>query len=176
MQDEQIKTLEALQLAIQMEIDGKEYYQKASQESENRLGKELFQWLAAEEDKHQQKFRDIYEAIKKKKAWADIDIKLGIGERAGSLFSRAREAADPEVKEVTAELNAISKAMDMENKSHSFYKLHSEKTTCDAEKKFFESLAAEENGHHLALIGYREYLIDPAGWLRQMEHLSLDGG
>jgi rubrerythrin len=49
---EQNKTLEALQIAIQMEIDGKEYYLKASQESSNELGKKLLQALAAEEDTH----------------------------------------------------------------------------------------------------------------------------
>ena len=32
METEQDKTLEALQIAIQMEIDGKKYYLKASQE------------------------------------------------------------------------------------------------------------------------------------------------
>ena len=36
---EQDRTLEALQIAVQMEIDGKEYYQKASQSSDNQLGK-----------------------------------------------------------------------------------------------------------------------------------------
>ena len=53
---EQDKTPEALQIAIQMEIDGKEYYLRASQESSNELGKKLLQSLAAEEDIHRQKF------------------------------------------------------------------------------------------------------------------------
>ena len=34
----------------------------------------------------------------------------------------------------------------------------------------------EERGHYLALVDYREYLIDPAGWFRKAEHHSLDGG
>ncbi len=68
MEDERIKTLEALQIAVQMEIDGKEYYQKASQTSGNQLGRELFQSLAAEEDIHRQEFEAIYNAIRNKKA------------------------------------------------------------------------------------------------------------
>jgi rubrerythrin len=55
MEREQSKTIKAVQFAIQMEIDGKEYYQRASQKSDNRVGKELFEWLAAEEDKHRQR-------------------------------------------------------------------------------------------------------------------------
>ena len=53
---EQDKTLEALKIAIQMEIDGKEYYLKASRESTNELGRKLLQSLAGEEDVHRQKF------------------------------------------------------------------------------------------------------------------------
>ncbi len=66
---EQDKTLEALQAAMQMETDGKEYYLKVSQKSSNELGKKLFQSLAAEEDVHRQKFEGIYSAIRDKKAW-----------------------------------------------------------------------------------------------------------
>ena len=50
-----------------MEVDGKEYYQKASRQSSNKMGKELFQWLAGEEDKHRQRFEEIYKTIKAKK-------------------------------------------------------------------------------------------------------------
>lgn len=176
MENEQVKTLEGLQYAIQMEVDGKEYYQKASQESGNKLGKQLFQWLSAEEDKHRQRFEAIYNAIKNKEAWPEVAIQSQRGERLGTLFSRALEAADANVKDVPAELHAIDKAMDIENKTHSFYKLQGEKAAYDAEKKFYGSLAAEERGHYLTLVDYREYLIDPAGWFRKAEHHSLDGG
>ena len=52
---EQSETLKALKIALQMEIDGKKYYQKASQSSNNALGKELLQSLADEEDIHRKK-------------------------------------------------------------------------------------------------------------------------
>ncbi|MFC1911486.1 ferritin family protein [Chloroflexota bacterium] len=39
-----------------MEMDGKEFYQKASRKSSNRLAKELFHQLANEEDTHRRKF------------------------------------------------------------------------------------------------------------------------
>ena len=56
MTSEQDKTMEALQIAVQMEIDGKAFYLKASQESGNELGKQLLKKLAEEEkQKHMQK-------------------------------------------------------------------------------------------------------------------------
>ena len=65
---EQEETRRALQIALQMETDGKAFYLKASQESGNELGKELMQSLAAEEDIHRQKFEEIYEAISRNQA------------------------------------------------------------------------------------------------------------
>jgi len=176
MEDEQAKTIEALQFAIQMEIDGKKYYQQASQQSANKLGKDLFQWLAAEEEKHRRRFREIYKAITDKKTWPEIDLQHNKGRIVSTLFAKALEKAAPSVKDVPADLVAVDKAMDLENKSHSFYKIQGEKASYDAERKFYETLAAEERGHYLTLLDYREYLIDPAGSFRKMEHHSLDGG
>ncbi len=176
MKDEQAKASEALQFAIQMEIDGKEYYQKASQESDNKVGKELFQWLATEEDKHRQRFEEIFEAIKNRNSWPEINIQPGKREKLNTIFSKAMEAAAPNIKAPSAELDVIAKAMEMETKTQDFYKHQGDKAIFDAEKNFYEDLAAEERGHYLALVDYREYIIDPQGWLRTNEHHSLDGG
>ncbi len=176
MENEQAKIIEALQLGIQMEIDGKEYYQKVSQESDNKVGRELFRWLAVEEDGHRQRFEEIYKAIRSKEAWPEIDIESGRREGISTLFAKAMETADPDIKAPPAELDAIAKAMEMENKTHDFYKSRGERAMYGAEKRFYGALAAEERGHYLALVDYREYLINPAGWFVKTEHPSLDGG
>jgi rubrerythrin len=176
MQDEHGKTLEAIQFAIQMEIDGKAYYQKASGETGNKVGKELFEWLAGEEDKHRQRFEDIYKTIKKQKAWPQVNIQPRKGEILKTLFSEAMRAAGPTVKAASTELDTIDKAMEMENKTEKFYSSRGGEAVYNAEKRLYTSLAAEERGHFLALVDYREYLIDPAGWFRKAEHHSLDGG
>jgi rubrerythrin len=85
-------------------------------------------------------------------------------------------AASSTVKAASTELDTIAKAMDMEDKTHEFYKSRGEEAVYDAERKLYKSLAAEERGHYLTLVDYREYLIDPAGWFRKAEHHSLDGG
>ena len=176
MENEHGKTLEAIQFAIQMEIDGKGYYQKASRESGNKVGRGLFDWLAGEEDKHRQRFEDIYKAIRKQKAWSEVDVQPRKGDILKTLFSEAMRVVGSNVKVADAELDAIAKAMEMENKTEKFYSRRGAEAVYDAEKKLYTSLAAEERGHFLALVDYREYLIDPAGWFRKVEHHSLDGG
>src|SRR4030042_2369866 len=108
MEDEHGKTLEAIQFAIQMEIDGKAYYQRASGETGNRVGRELFEWLAGEEDKHRQKFEDIYNSIKKQKAWPAVSIQPRKGDILKTLFSEAMRAAGPTVKAASTELATIA--------------------------------------------------------------------
>ena len=176
MQSEQDRTLEGLQIAIQMEIDGKEYYLKVSQSSGNQLGKQLFQSLAAEEDLHQQKFKEIYNAISRREAWPPTDFQPDWGKGLRTIFSRAIEEMGSNIKALATELNAIKTAMDMENKTYDFYKSQGKNADYDAERDFYEALAAQERGHYLVLRDYREYLINPVGWFTEKEHPSLDGG
>jgi rubrerythrin len=176
METEQDKTLKALQIAIQMEIDGKQYYLKASQESGNKLGKKLLQSLAAEEDVHRQKFVQVYNAIRNKKAWPATDFQPDGGRKLRTILARATEEINSKIKAPATELGAVQTAMDMENQTYDFYKRQGENATYDAERDFYHTLAAEEREHHLVLLDYYEYLKDPAGWFVKKEHPSLDGG
>ena len=176
MANEQDRTLRALQTAIQMEIDGKEYYLKASQESGNELGKKLLESLAAEEDVHREVFENIYESIRSKKAWPVTDFQPDGGRALRTIFARTTEKLDSDIKAPGTELDAVQGAMAMENKSYDFYESQTRTATYDVERDFYEALAAQEREHHLILLDYYEYLKDPAAWFVGKEHPSLDGG
>jgi rubrerythrin len=175
MENEQARTIEVLQLAVRTEVEGKEFYQKASQKSSSRLTKELFQQLADEEDVHRRKFEEIYEALRKGQNWPDVEAPAEKGKRLKSLFAEATKALGDKIKVAESELEAIKTAMDMEIKSYNLYYSRSEESTLSIEKQFYEALAGEERGHHLALVDSYEYLSDPAGWFTKREHWSLDG-
>ena len=175
MEAEQNKILEALQIAVRMEVDGKKHYEKASRSSGNQLGKELFQSLATEEDIHRQKFEEIYYSIRDKQGWPKTDFQADGGKRLRTIFAEVTETADADIKVLATELDAVKTAMDMENKTYDFYNSQAQSASHNAERDFFELLAAEEREHHLILLDYHEYLKDPAGWFVTKEHPSLDG-
>jgi len=175
MENEQARTIAVLQLAVQMEVDGKGFYQKASQKSSNKLAKELFQQLADEEDIHRKKFEEIYETLKRGQNWPDVVAPAEKGEGLKSLFAEANKALGSKFKVAESDLEAINVATDMEVKSYDLYHSRSEESTLPVEKRFYETLAGEERGHHLALLDSYEYLSDPAGWFTKKEHWSLDG-
>lgn len=172
---EQDKIIKALQISIQMEIDGKQYYLEVSKKSGNKLGKNLLQSLAAEEDIHRQKFEEIYNTIRAKKVWPLTDFRPDGGKRLRTIFARMTDEIGSNVKVLATELDAVAVAMDMENKSYDFYRSQSRNAVYDAERHFYETIAAEEKEHHLILLDYDEYLRNPAGWFVKKEHPSLDG-
>jgi rubrerythrin len=173
---EQDRTLGALQTAIQMEIDGKEFYLKASQASNNELGKKLLQSLATEEDLHRRTFEEIYDAIRNQKAWPRTDFQPDGGRGLRTIFARATEKMDAKVNTIPTELDAVQTAMALENKTYDFYKKQSQTATHDAERKFYEAVASQESEHHRILLDYYEFLKNPASWFVEKEHPSLDGG
>ena len=168
------RTLEALQFAIQMEIDGKEYYLKISRESRDEVGKKLLAALAAAEDVHRQKFESIFEAIRVKQVWPATKL-LPPGKGINTIFAEALRQVKSGSKGTATEIGAVDKAIEMENKSYDYYKSQSDRAASGAEVEFYKAVAAEEQVHHLVLIDYKEYLTNPSGWFVKSEHSSLDG-
>ncbi len=175
MEKEQARVTEVLELALQMETDGQEFYLKAGQNSGNKLTRDLFERLAKEEDAHRKRFEQIYEAIKRERSWPDIELETDQGKGLRSLFAQATSELGKEIKVADSEFEALKVAMDMEQKSYDLYHRRIGETTSPVERRFYETLAGEERGHRLALSDAHEYLSDPAGWFTKAEHWSLDG-
>ncbi|MFC2067717.1 ferritin family protein [Chloroflexota bacterium] len=176
METRQKKTLEALQTSIQMEIDGKAFYLKASHESNNIAGKKLLARLSDEEDTHRQKFEKIYIGLQDKNAWPATDYQPDGGKRLRTILTEVIESSSTNTGTSITELDAVQTAIDMETKTYDFYSRQTRGATYNAEREFYQALAAEEREHHLILTDYYEYLKDPAAWFVNKEHPSLDGG
>jgi len=173
--EERDRTLQALRTAVQMEIDGKAFYLKASRESGNELGKKLLQNLSDEEDLHRQRFEAIYHRLHDEKAWPEIEPSPEQGNKLKTLFAMESEKAGTDTIALDTELDAVQEAMDMEIRSYDFYREHVSTARYETERRFYEKIAEEEKVHHILLLDYYEYLKDPAQWFVSKEHPSLDG-
>jgi len=176
MDTEQQEILNILLKAIQMEIDGKEFYLKAMRSSGNQLGRKLLKSLADAEDVHRQQFKDIYSSISQKKGWPEIGIEIDQNEPLKNLFRQAITEIGKGIKPSKSELEDVETAMDMENKSYDYYIAISRNTSHETGKSFLKSLAAEEREHYLILLDYHEFLSDHGNYFTTREHHSLDGG
>lgn len=174
-QDEAKRVTEVLESALQMEVDGKEFYQKAADESQNRLAKELFEKLASEEDDHRRKFKEIYDDVKKGREWPEVAAPTHGPMKFRAVFKDALDELGTNIKVSKSELDAIKTAMNMELQTYDLYRSRAEESNARLEKQFYKSLAGEERGHHLALLDSYEYLTDPAGWFTVKERWTLEG-
>lgn len=175
MKQEEMGILEAVKYAIQMEIDGKQFYTLSGKNSDNRVSKELFAWLAVQEDYHRKRCEEIFRSIAAKKGWPASPTKHDRHPNFRTLFSEALGSVGTGVKPQKGDMASADKAVEMEIKSRDFYAERARTATSPAEKDFFSAVSAEEQGHYLALVDYKEYLTDPAGFFTRSEHTSLDG-
>ena len=167
-------TIKALKTAIQMEVDGKEFYLKAAQASRNNLGKKLLNQLAAEEDIHRQVFENIYNSLGKNEGWPEVHIKPDSSLK--TILSGARNEIAGDTSVIKEEIDAVETAMGLENKTFDYYRGQAKSAGLSQEKQFYEALASQEEEHHRVLLSYYEFLKDPEAWFVQAEHPSLDGG
>jgi len=175
MPSEQEKVIKALKYAIKMEEDGKAFYLQACGESSNELGRKLLESLAKQEDYHRAKFQQIYESIRKEHAWPQVDFKLDGGRTLRTIFARQTEGGKACAPGDETELAVVQQAMRMEGDSYDFYHVRAEQAESDAEREFFQDIAAEEREHQLVMTDYYEFLKNPAGWFVKSEKPSLDG-
>lgn len=173
---ERSSVLKALETAIHMEMDGQQFYLEASRASKNELGRQLFTSLAAEEDLHRKRFEEIYQAVRRRQDWPNPPLRHDHALDIKTIFALAVGRVGGDIKATTSELEAVQVAMDKESKSYDFYEERAGKAVYEAEKDYYQALAAEERHHYLLLVDYQEYLSDPASWFTSKEHPSLDGG
>ncbi|MBI2869040.1 MAG: ferritin family protein [Chloroflexi bacterium] len=173
----QEKIVRALETALRMEIDGKDFYLKMASLRHGSPGQELFEALSAEEDLHILAFTQIYESIRKRKEWPTLDFRPeGGGHALRSLFARAAESLPAGAKGTPSELEDIQTAVRMESDSYDFYEHQAKHAAADEERNFFRALAAQERQHQLVLLDLYEFLKDPAAWFVAHERPSLDAG
>lgn len=175
MNSEVEKSTQALKTALQLEIEGKEFYQKSGEGMGNPLARKLFQHLAEQEDVHYKVIREIYETVTSRQEWPQKDTVFEHEKSLKSVFREAIEGLGKDAKPAPSELEAVKTAMKMEDQSYSFYRSRGEEATSPTEKAFYQALTAEERTHYLTLVDSYEYLSDPQGYFTKTEHWGLDG-
>lgn len=175
MVNEHEEMLRALEKAIEMEKDSKECYLGAIKATENSVARKLLQSFMEEEDIHQHKFVEIYNAIRANKTWPAMDPKVGSDKKFKELLINTCQAIGIDAAANATPIHVLDAAIDKEDNSYNFYRGKANQSIFESERSFYNALALEEREHYLILVGYKEFLEDPAGWFTKSEHWSMDG-
>lgn len=168
----------ALETALEMEVEGKKFYQKAGQKSISTLAQEVFKHLAAEEDVHFKKVTQVYRELAAGKGWPAKESALEHKKHMKIIERVVKDAMDRmdiSFQAPASEIEALKVGMSMEDKSYSLYRNLEKESESPAERAFFKALTGEERVHYLALQSSHEFLLNPQGWFTMKEHWSLDG-
>jgi rubrerythrin len=154
--------MDALELARNIETEGKEYYTKLAKESPEPSLAGVFSFLAKEEQRH----FDIFDALQKKRP-ATTQPGTVLAEAKKMFSGLSSHFALPELfYDYTA---AYMRALEMEQKSIALYDGMLGSASSDEDKKVFSFLIKEEQKHEHLIEHLIEFVNKPNVFLETAE-------
>lgn len=166
-------------MAMNMELEGEEYYKKQMDKAEHEGIKNVFKMMAEDERKH-------YEIIKNiKNNLIDCNKEIKDDEIETIFTSRLKKDRSYEVEvdedsfeygkiNIDETVKAYRHARDIEKESIDFYKEQVEKSDNDCEKKIFERLVKEEKKHYEAIDNIIEHITKSERWLEDARFNNME--
>lgn len=162
---------EAIRTAIQMEKEGYAFFHQAAEKTNNKLGKEMFERLAAEEIAHMETFRKMFDSMSDTEDWRAVASELK-SVTTPPLFSEAKNKMKAERD--PGEVEALRQAMEIERKAIEFFNEAKSKANDETAKEIFEKIRQEEEYHHALLQAQYDSVTNSGYWLDVAE-FRMDG-
>lgn len=166
--------IQALKDAVQMELEGQQFYRQSAQAAKTPGVRQIFEYLAEQETYHIDKIQEIYRALEKDPQWSEALAHFAQPHERRNVFAEVltNEAMG---KGTADELDALRIGMEMEEKSVAYYNKLAREATGPLERRFFLSLVNEEREHFLTLLDFHNFIADPADWFFISEMAHVDG-
>jgi Fur family transcriptional regulator, ferric uptake regulator len=147
---------DALQIALETERSGVNFYLSAAEAATHPSGKSTFFKLAEEEKRHLHELEEEWkQLIRKDKNILKAPVFLHFDYDALKKIFPAREELKKRLSENLDEKSALTLAMEMEKESYNFFKKYAQKFNDTKGKEIFLKFAAEEQDHYSTI--EREY-------------------
>lgn len=152
--------LAALQMGIQTEIDGHNFYQDFARRTADPNARRMFERLARDEVMHLELLRSTKAMLEESGQWAEYK---GLGSEVGDLegapiFTRERVAQN--LVDYTSDLSALRLAYLIEKDAVDFYTRAAAQTDDANGRRMFRDLAEMERGHLHLLEGEYQFLLE----------------
>jgi rubrerythrin len=154
--------------AMEMEKQGEEYYRRLARQSASEGLKKIFGWLADEEARHFNVFRDLKEDKRTVPEASDI-LK-----EASAVFRDLKDKAGMDAGFSGSESGLYRQAQDLEKKTEDYYREKSDETGDPEKKRIFLRLSEEERKHYFLLDNIAEFVSRPKTWLENAEFHHLE--
>ena len=170
------KVLKYLLVALEIEEKGRNFYEKAFNNSKNPLGRKIFKMLMDDELAHKKRIRIIYQALSKDNKWSDEWKEIKLNRSASEkIFRELKKKQAKNLKVDSGDMAGLEVGIGLELASITFYQERLTEALEEAEKEFLAQLVQEEKNHHNLLSDMKLYLKDPSSWFIEKERHGLDG-
>ena len=157
--------LAIVERAMGYETEGREFYLKAAQNTQDENGREMFRTLAEDEEKHYGLLKRQQASLRDEGEWLESPgtgpVKLDL---KPSLFPGGKEALEKGITEKSTDRDALLFGLEIENKSYYLYWSSADKLEDPRGRQMFEYLAGQEQGHFNTLMMRYEGLFGPVAW------------
>ncbi|MDD2903535.1 MAG: ferritin family protein, partial [Syntrophales bacterium] len=149
--------LNALKDAVQMEVNGRQFYLEAAKKVKSEGVREILEYLAEAEVYHIKKFQEIYESLGKDPGWTEslAAFTPPKHEPYVCVMAMTRDTQGTGGKD---DLEALRTGIKMEECSIDYYTKLAKEIANPLARRFLMSVAHEERGHLLALLDMHNYL------------------
>jgi len=163
--------MSVFEFAMQMEQEGKAYYEKMAENAANASVKDILLQLAQDELKHYNIFKKFNEGD-----FSGVEELKGSGTKVMEIAKNVfQQIAGDQEFNFTADVRlAWEEAQKVEKKSEDFYKLKAEEEANEEIKKTLNIIAAEEHKHWALIENVLQFLDRPKQWLEDAEWNNLD--
>ncbi len=144
---------DALELTLAIERRGYTFYTNASRKTKNGSGRIMFQRLAAEESDHLRQLQKEHRLLLEKNEWLKREpARLPLSRKIVEEIFPQKELLKTEVKDETSDLEALNIAMNLERRSHQFFKDFANHISDTHGRKIFMDFANDEESHLRSLV------------------------
>ena len=149
-------TRDALEVTLAIERLGYTFYTNASRKTVDLRGRRMFQRLAAEESEHLRKLQNEYRDLVQENDWLKREpARLPVSRKIAQELFPQKDLLRSQVNDRTTELEALNIAMELERRSHRYFKDFAGQLRDSRSRKIFMEFAKEEQLHFEAL--WKEY-------------------
>lgn len=165
-----------LEAALNLEEKGRTYYEKAIQDVQSKLGREMLDALMREEIVHMERIRMIAGALKAEQTWTMEWKTLFVDKNeVNAIFNKMAREHKSMISAEASDLDVLKFGIDLELESIAFYEDCLKRAIDLREREFLIQIVGEERGHYASLEDMQLFLTNPQAWFTEHEHSSLDG-
>lgn len=167
--------LNALEVALNNEMNERQFYLNNASRTRNPVGKAMFERIAEDELEHYEMIKKLHAEWKAGGKWPET-VPLTVKEtNVKTLLQRMLKESKERSESDSDDLAAVQAAAQFESKGVDLYRELADASTDTKERNFFLLLSGIEREHFLSLKDMEEYMKNPASWHTSKERHGLDG-